>query len=111
MCSSDLSDTETIEYLQRAIGYTLTGMVNEEVLHFCFGTGRNGKSVFANILRRLLHDYAAVAPAEMLMMRDRGSGANNDVARLVGARLLLANETRNGQAQAICSIPYAPPDA
>ena len=93
-----LSDTETIEYLQRAIGYTLTGMVNEEVLHFCFGTGRNGKSVFANILRRLLHDYAAVAPAEMLMMRDRGSGANNDVARLVGARLLLANETRNGQA-------------
>jgi len=93
-----ISDVETIDYVQRAIGYTLTGSASEEVLHFCHGTGCNGKSVFANILRRLLGDYAVVAPAEMLMMRDRGSGANNDVARLVGARLLLANETRNGQA-------------
>jgi P4 family phage/plasmid primase-like protien len=93
-----LEDDESIEYLQRAVGYTLTGKVNEEVLHFAYGGGRNGKSVFANILRRLFNDYAVVAPAEMLMQRDRGSGANNDVARLVGARLLLANETRNGQA-------------
>jgi len=93
-----LQDGETIDYLQKALGYTLTGSVREEVLHFCFGGGRNGKSVFANILRRLFNDYSVVAPAEMLMVRDRGNGANNDVARLVGARLLLANETRNGQA-------------
>lgn len=93
-----LEDEETIGYLQKAVGYTLTGMVSEEVMHFAFGGGRNGKSVLANILRRLFNDYAVVAPAEMLMNRDRGSGANNDVARLVGARLLLANETRNGQA-------------
>jgi len=93
-----LGDRETIDYLQKAVGYTLTGNVSEELLHFAYGTGRNGKSVFANILRRLMNDYALVAPAEMLMQRDRGGSANNDVARLVGARLLLANETRNGQA-------------
>jgi len=93
-----LSDDETIKYLQKAVGYTLTGVVHEELMHFAYGFGRNGKSVFANILRRLFNDYAIVAPAEMLMQRDRGGGANNDIARLVGARLLLANETRSGQA-------------
>jgi P4 family phage/plasmid primase-like protien len=93
-----LGDAEMVAYLQKAVGYTLTGNVSEEVLHFAYGTGNNGKSVFANILTKLFGDYAVTAPAEMLMKRDRGSSAaNNDVARLVGVRLLMANETRAGQ--------------
>jgi len=92
-----LGDIETVKYLQKMAGYFLTGMVNEEVLHFLHGYGRNGKSVFANVLTRLLGDYVLTAPAEMLMRRDKGA-ATNDVARLVGVRLLMANETRNGQA-------------
>lgn len=93
-----LGDAEMVEYLQKAVGYTLTGNVSEEVLHFAYGTGRNGKSVFANILTKLFGEYAMTAPAGMLMKRDRGSSAaNNDVARLVGVRLLMANETSAGQ--------------
>lgn len=92
-----LGDADTIDYLQKMAGYFLTGMVSEEVLHFFHGYGRNGKSVFANVLTQLLGDYVLTAPAEMLMRRDRGA-ATNDVARLVGIRLLMANETRNGQA-------------
>ena len=92
-----LGDVETEEYLQRMVGYCLTGMVGEEVLHFLHGNGRNGKSVFANVFTRLFGDYVLTAPAEMLMRRDKGT-ATNDVARLVGVRLLMANETRNGQA-------------
>jgi putative DNA primase/helicase len=92
-----LGDHETIAYLQKMAGYFLTGEVSEEVLHFFHGYGRNGKSVFANVLTRLLGDYVLTAPAEMLMRRDRGA-TTNDVARLVGIRLLMANETRNGQA-------------
>lgn len=93
-----LGDAEMVAYLQKAVGYTLTGNVSEEVLHFAYGTGRNGKSVFANILTKLFGDYALTAPAELLMRRDRGSSsANNDIARLVGVRLLMANETRAGQ--------------
>lgn len=91
-----LGDEETISYVQKALGYSLTGLVNEEVLHFCFGTGRNGKSVFANIVTKLMGDYVITAPAEMLMRRDRNS-ATNDIARLCGARLVLANETRSDQ--------------
>jgi len=91
-----LGDQQTIDYLQKALGYSLTGLVSEEVLHFCFGSGRNGKSVLANIVTKLMGDYVITAPAEMLMRRDR-SGANNDIARLVGTRLVLANETRSDQ--------------
>jgi putative DNA primase/helicase len=71
-------------------------MVGEEVLHFCFGMGRNGKSVFANVMTKLMGDYAITAPAEMLMRRER-NGATNDIARLCGSRLVLANETRSDQ--------------
>jgi len=92
-----MGDIETIDYLQRMTGYFLTGEVREEVLHFFYGFGRNGKSVFANVLTRLMGDYVLTAQAEMLMRRDKG-GATNDIARLVGIRLLMANETRNGQA-------------
>jgi P4 family phage/plasmid primase-like protien len=92
-----LDDEDTIHYLQKMAGYFLTGKVNEELLHFLFGFGRNGKSVFANVLTRIMGDYVLSAPAEMLMRRDRGS-STNDIARLVGIRLLIANETRNGQA-------------
>lgn len=91
-----LGDKDTIEYIQKALGYSLTGLVSEEVLHFCFGMGRNGKSVFANVLTKIMGDYAMTAPAEMLMRRDR-NGATNDIARLCGARLVLANETRSDQ--------------
>ena len=89
-------DQETIHYVQKALGYTLTGNVGEELLHFCFGHGRNGKSVFANVIASLMGDYVVTAPAELLMRRDRG-GANNDIAMLCGSRLVLANETRSDQ--------------
>lgn len=91
-----LGDKEMIDYVQKALGYSLTGMVNEELLHFCFGNGRNGKSVFANVITKIMGDYAITAPAEMLMRRDR-NGATNDIARLCGSRLVLANETRSDQ--------------
>jgi len=93
-CFTD--DKETIEYIQKALGYSLTGLVSEEVLHFCFGMGRNGKSVFANVMTKIMGGYAITAPAEMLMRRDR-NGATNDIARLCGSRLVLANETRSDQ--------------
>jgi len=89
-------DKETIDYIQKALGYSLTGLVTEEVLHFCFGMGRNGKSVFANVITKIMGGYAITAPAEMLMRRER-NGATNDIARLCGSRLVLANETRSDQ--------------
>ena len=53
-----IRDQQTINYLQKAIGYTLTGSTEEECLHFLYGNGRNGKTTFIQIIEKLLGDYA-----------------------------------------------------
>jgi putative DNA primase/helicase len=85
------NNLELIEYVQRAIGLSLCGAHLEEALFFCFGSGKNGKSVFFNILKHLLGDYHQKAPTEMLMMRMNDS-IPNDIARLPGARIVVAAE-------------------
>jgi len=49
---------DLIAFLQRATGYTLTGLTVEQVLIFLIGLGANGKSVFQQVLQSLLGDYA-----------------------------------------------------
>ena len=49
-------------FLQRAIGYALTGVIREHVLLILWGTGRNGKSTFLNIVRSFLGPYAHESP-------------------------------------------------
>jgi P4 family phage/plasmid primase-like protien len=88
-------DQELIDYIQKALGYSLTGDVREEVLHFCFGIGSNGKSVMANVIQNLMGDYVVTANFDLLAVRE--SSATNDIARLAGARIVLANETKENQ--------------
>lgn len=90
-------DDELVSFVQRAIGYTLTGRVDEQCLFFLHGSGANGKSTFLNVLRDVLGDYAVYTAPETLMPRG-GSGASpsSDLARLRGARLVLSNEIEEG---------------
>lgn len=85
-------DKELISYVQRAAGYTLTGVAKEHVLFFCHGAGKNGKSTFLNILSRLLGRFSAMTPTRTLMAK-KELGIPNDVARLRGARLVRVSET------------------
>lgn len=88
-------NAELYAYLCRLTGYLLTGLTTEQVLHFLFGLGANGKSVFCEILAELLGDYAIIASPDMVMAR-RHAGIPNDIARLRGARVALMNETSQG---------------
>jgi putative DNA primase/helicase len=90
------SKTELIEFVQRAIGYSLTGSISEQVLFIAFGSGSNGKSTLLETLRALLGDYAQQTPTETLLER-RTEGIPNDLARLPGARLVSAAETGEGR--------------
>lgn len=87
-------DQSVIGYVQRAIGYALTGLIDEEKLFFLLGNGANGKSVFANVLREVFGEYAVTVRAAMLARDHKGNGteAERDKARLPGARLVLINE-------------------
>jgi putative DNA primase/helicase len=83
---------ELIGYIQRAVGYSLTGDTSEQVLFLLYGLGANGKSVFLEILSLLLGDYAANASFDTFDA-GRRSEATNDLAALKGKRLVTVIET------------------
>ena len=85
-------DSELIGFVQRALGYSLTGSVREQVLFLCYGTGSNGKSVFLNMLRHLAGDYALNIPFTVLELQQR-STLTNDLAAMAGRRLVTSSET------------------
>lgn len=87
---------ELIDFMQRALGYSLTGDTTEQVLFFDHGLGANGKSTLLDAARAVMGDYAMQSSADMLMAK-RESSASNDVARLRGARLVATVETEDGR--------------
>lgn len=90
-------DTDLIAYVQRAIGYTLTGHTGEQALFVTHGHGANGKSVLDNVRQALLGDYALKMDSATLAGSRRGGGeASSDRARLRGARMVTATETSDG---------------
>ena len=88
-------DVELQGYLQRFVGYSLTGMISEQCFAFLYGHGANGKSTFLDVMIGLCGDYATQTQPEALMSR-RGGGASSDLARLAGKRLVVSNEVREG---------------
>ena len=89
-------DQELVEYLQRAIGYSLVGVTSAQAFFVLHGTGANGKSTFVETLRHIFGDYARNCPAESFVGRKEG-GISNDIARLAGARFATASETAEGK--------------
>lgn len=97
MDEASCGDPKWVEFMQRELGYTLSGRVSEEKLFFWLGKGANGKSVLANILRHIFGTYAVtVPPAFMMQNRRDGGGATPELAMLAGSRLALANEIEAG---------------
>lgn len=88
-------DGDLIEYVRRLVGYGLTGVTVEQVIHFLWGMGANGKSTVSELVQEMLGDYAAVCSPDLIMARRHG-GIPNDVARLRGVRLAMMNETGQG---------------
>jgi putative DNA primase/helicase len=82
---------ELIEFLQRAVGYTLTGHTSEQVILVLHGPGANGKSVLLRVVRELLGEYGADATMSTFLDR-RHSDASNDLARLAHVRFVCATE-------------------
>ena len=87
---------ELMSYLQRVIGYCLTGVTSEHALFFLYGTGANGKSVFVNVITTILGDYAANAPMDTFM-ETRSDRHPTDLAGLRGARFVSSIETEQGR--------------
>ncbi len=86
---------DLIDYLWRAIGLSISGYT-EAVIFICHGVGANGKSTLLDTLMAMLGDYALATTTETLLVK-RSGAPTNDVARLQGARMVVAQEVGQGR--------------
>jgi putative DNA primase/helicase len=84
-------DIDLIRYVQKALGYALTGDTREQCLFILCGTGANGKTTLMTAVAAAVGDYSQHTPTETLLVK-RNETIPNDVARLHGARLVTAAE-------------------
>lgn len=90
------NDQELINYIQKAVGYSMSGSTKEQCVFFCYGNGRNGKSTFLDIITDIMGDYATNIQPETIMVRGQQGGANSDIARLRGSRFVTTVEPNQG---------------
>ena len=89
-------DEKLIHYIQKAVGYSITGSTAEQVFFLLLGTGRNGKSVFINTIRNILGSYAKQMSVESIIVHNSSGSANSDIARLENTRLVTSSEANEG---------------
>lgn len=89
-------DKELIDYVQRAVGYSLSNMTVERQLFILYGEGNNGKSVFINVLEELLGTYAKNINPEALMASKNvdSDTPSPSLAKLQKARLVTSSESK-----------------
>jgi putative DNA primase/helicase len=87
---------DVINYLQRAIGYTLTGHTTEQCLFMLVGKGSNGKSTLMNVLQSIFGSNAFPAPFSTFERQPVANSQSNDIAALDGRRLVISSEPNEG---------------
>ncbi len=93
-----LKDKSKIDYLQKILGYSMTGDTKEETCYILFGqTTRNGKSTLVETISYMLGESKGYAmnmrPESLAIKRNNDSGrASSDIARLDGCRFVNAAE-------------------
>lgn len=93
-------DAELIAYIQRLLGYALTGSCTEHVLPIFYGRGRNGKGTILQAIADVLGELAGPVQAEMLLDQGRArssAGPSADIMSLRGRCIAWASETDEGR--------------
>ncbi|MEO8539169.1 MAG: phage/plasmid primase, P4 family [bacterium] len=90
-------DVDLKGFLQLFFGYGLTGDTGEEKVAFLQGPGGTGKGTFIEAVRATMGDYAATADFETFLLKSSTGGPRPDIARLAGARLVIASEADEGR--------------
>lgn len=89
---------EVIDYLQMALGYSLTGHTSEEVLFYGYGPTRAGKGTLAEIFQALLpNPIATMVDFNSFTAKREGDVSNFDLAPLKPSRMIFASESNRNQ--------------
>ena len=89
-------NTDLIEFIQRSVGYAMTGEIRENVLFILHGDGANGKSTLIETVTHIWGDYAKPAAPDLLL-RKRSESHPTGVADLMGARFVSSVEADDGK--------------
>jgi putative DNA primase/helicase len=83
---------DLIDYIYRFAGHCLSGDTSEGVFFFIHGTSKTGKSTFVTALTNIWGNYGQTADFESFLARTQGNTVNNDIARMMGKRIVFAGE-------------------
>ena len=86
-----------IPFVQKAIGYSLTGVTSEKVAFLCLGKTDTGKTTLLNLFRDLFQEYSTLILVDALMQREEDNNSRADLADLRGVRFAMTSETEEGQ--------------
>ena len=90
-------DKELQDYIQKCIGYSISGSTREQCAYFLYGMGNNGKSTFLDTISDLIGGYSSNAQPETIMMKKfSDGGTNSDIARLKSSRFVTCEEPTEG---------------
>lgn len=90
------NDAELIKYMQKILGYALTGSTKEQCMFMLLGDGSNGKSVLLEILNKVAGSYGAVSEIEVLLEKNNKTANLGEIARLNGIRNVITSESQIG---------------
>lgn len=95
-----LPDPEVRLFVQKLLGYCLTGDTSEQIFVIFYGTGKNGKSKLVDLIRKIFGDYAATIPVGVFLdgKEKKADGPKPSIAKLPGVRLVLMSEPDKGEA-------------
>ncbi len=102
-------DPAVAAFLQRVFGYAITGLSCEPLFVVLAGDGRNGKTVMVETLGKVLGDYMAPIPAELLL--DQGQARDADkptptIMSLNGLRVAYATESDENRRFSIARVKW-----
>jgi putative DNA primase/helicase len=87
-----------VPFLQKALGYSLTGVTSEKKAFLCLGPTDTGKTTLLNLFREhLFKEYSALVMIDALMQKEEDNNSRADLTDLRGARLAMTSETEEGQ--------------
>jgi putative DNA primase/helicase len=86
---------QIIEYIQKALGYSLTGEISQQAIFLLYGSGANGKSTLIETQRMVVGDYGTTIDSSSLITKKNDS-VRNDIARLPNVRFVSASENAKG---------------
>jgi len=92
------NDEDMIDFIQKAIGYSITGSVSEQICFFCHGQGSNGKGELLYALLSVMGDYGVQTAPDLLLQSKNGAPKHpTEQADLYGRRFAVAQESEQGR--------------